>query len=69
LRPQTIADRPDPATDASFLLGEFFSVRINRVVGALFIAAMLSFMGAILCLLREVLIATTSSRIGLHRRR
>ena len=34
---------------------------------ALFIAAMLSFIGAILCFLREVFIATRTLRIGLRR--
>ena len=50
-------------------LGESFDMRINLVVDALFIAAMLSFIGAILCFLREVFIATTTLRIGLHRQR
>ena len=50
-------------------LGESFDMRINLVVDALFIAAMLSFIGAILCFLREVFIATTTLRIGLQRRR
>jgi Protein of unknown function (DUF2721) len=50
-------------------LGESFNMRINLVVDALFIAAMLSFIGAILCFLREVFIATTTLRIGLHRHR
>ncbi len=50
-------------------LGESFNARISLVVSALFIAAMLSFIGSILCFLREVFIATTSLRIGLHRHR
>jgi hypothetical protein len=50
-------------------LGESFGIRINLVVDALFIAAMLSFIGAILCFLREVFIATATLRIGLHRHR
>jgi hypothetical protein len=50
-------------------LGESFRMRINLVVDALFIAAMFSFIGAILCFLREVFIATTTLRIGLHRHR
>jgi hypothetical protein len=49
-------------------LGESFNMRINLVVDALFIAAMLSFIGAILCFLREVFISTATLRIGLHRR-
>ncbi len=50
-------------------LGESFNVHISFVVAALFIAAMLSFIGAILCFLREVFIATATLRIGLHRHR
>jgi len=50
-------------------LGESFNMRINLIVDALFIAAMFSFIGAILCFLREVFIATTTLRIGLHRHR
>jgi hypothetical protein len=50
-------------------LGEAFFDRSSYVVEALFIAAMLSFIVAILCFLREVFIATSSLRIGLHRRR
>ena len=50
-------------------LGESFNFRISYAIDALFIAAMLSFIGAILCFLREVFIATASLRIGLHRPR
>ena len=50
-------------------LGESFKFRISWLVDALFIAAMLSFIGAILCFLREVFIATTTLRIGPHRLR
>jgi hypothetical protein len=50
-------------------LGESFEFRISWLVDALFIAAMLSFIGAILCFLREVFIATRTLRIGLHRPR
>jgi archaellum biogenesis protein FlaJ (TadC family) len=50
-------------------LGESFHFRVNLVVDALFIAAMLSFIGAILCFLREVFIATATFRIGPHRQR
>ncbi len=49
-------------------LGESFNFRISVPVDALFIAAMLSFIGAILCFLREVFIATATFRIGPHRR-
>ncbi len=48
-------------------LGESFNIRITLAVDALFIAAMLSFIGAILCFLREVFIATANLRIGLRR--
>jgi Protein of unknown function (DUF2721) len=48
-------------------LGESFAMRITYAVDALFIAAMLSFIGAILCFLREVFIATANLRIGLRR--
>ena len=47
-------------------LGESFNIRITLAVDALFIAAMLSFIGAILCFLREVFIATSNLRIGLR---
>jgi Protein of unknown function (DUF2721) len=48
-------------------LGESFDFRISVPVDGLFIAAMLSFIGAILCFLREVFIATATFRIGPHR--
>jgi hypothetical protein len=48
-------------------LGESFDFRISYAIDALFIAAMLSFIGAILCFLREVFIATSNLRIGLRR--
>ena len=47
-------------------LGESFDMRITYAVDTLFIAAMLSFIGAILCFLREVFIATANLRIGLR---
>ena len=50
-------------------LGESFNFRVSYAVDALFVLAMLSFIGAILCFLREVFIATASLRIGLHRPR
>ena len=48
-------------------LGESFRFRIGYAVDTLFIAAMLSFIGAILCFLREVFVATSNLRIGLKR--
>ena len=50
-------------------LGESFNFRISYAIDALFIAAMLSFIGAILCFLREVFIATAALRIGLREQR
>ena len=47
-------------------LGESFDMRITYAVDTLFIAAMLSYIGAILCFLREVFIATANLRIGLR---
>jgi len=47
-------------------LGESFNIRVSYAIDGLFIAAMLSFIGAILCFLREVFIATSTLRIG-HR--
>ena len=46
--------------------GESFNIRVSYAIDGLFIAAMLSFIGAILCFLREVFIATSTLRIG-HR--
>jgi Protein of unknown function (DUF2721) len=48
-------------------LGQSFNFRISYMIDTLFITAMLSFIGAILCFLREVFIATSSLRIGLRR--
>lgn len=42
----------------------FLSLEIPSVIGVLFILAMLSFIFALLCFLREVYIATTTLRIG-----
>lgn len=47
-------------------LGESFAFRVAWLVDALFIAAMLGFIGAILCFLREVFVATRALRIGLR---
>jgi len=48
-------------------LGESFAFRVAWLVDALFIAAMLGFIGAILCFLREVFVATRALRIGLRK--
>jgi hypothetical protein len=45
-------------------VGESSGLRIATIIDALFVAAMLSFIGAILCFMREVFIATVSLRIG-----
>ena len=50
-------------------LGESLQIGVGLLIGALFIGAMLSFIGAILCFLREVFIATRTLRSGLHRLR
>ena len=47
-------------------LGESFNFRITLIIDALFIAAMLSFIGAILCFLREVFIATAALRFAVR---
>ena len=47
--------------------GESFNIRVSYAIDGLFIAAMLSFIGSILCFLREVYIATSTLRIG-HRK-
>jgi len=50
-------------------VGESFGLRIARLIDALFVASMLSFIGAILCFMREVFIATVTLRIGPDRKR
>ena len=45
-------------------VGESFGMRIATLIDALFVAAMLSFIAAILCFMREVVIATANLRIG-----
>ncbi len=50
-------------------LGQSFNFRISYMIDTLFITAMLSFIGAILCFLREVFVATAALRIGLRRAR
>ncbi|HEX9139735.1 MAG TPA: DUF2721 domain-containing protein [Steroidobacteraceae bacterium] len=49
-------------------LGAFFEVRLARPIGVLFIVAMLSFISAMLCFLREIFLATAALRIGVHGR-
>lgn len=50
-------------------LGESFKFRVTYIIDALFVGAMLSFIGAILCFLREVFLATSTLRIGLRQPR
>jgi hypothetical protein len=50
-------------------LGAALKIGVGLLIGALFVGAMLSFTGAILCFLREVFIATRTLRSGLHRLR
>jgi hypothetical protein len=51
----------------TLFLGAFFDFPLARIIALLFIAAMLSFVGALLCFLREVFIATAALRIGSQR--
>ena len=44
----------------------FLAVEVPSVIGVLFILAMLAFILALLCFLREVYIATANLRIGPH---
>ena len=48
-------------------VGEALHIHVGFVIGILFIAAMLSFIAAILCFLREVYVATQTIRSGLYR--
>jgi hypothetical protein len=48
----------------TLFLGAFFDFALTHIIALLFIAAMLSFVGALLCFLREVFIATAALRIG-----
>lgn len=44
----------------------FLSLEMPRLIGVLFIIAMLAFIAALFCFLREVYIATANLRIGPH---
>ena len=44
----------------------FLAVEVPSVIGVLFILAMLAFIVALLCFLREIYIATANLRIGPH---
>jgi len=51
----------------ALFLGAALKIGVGLLIGALFVGAMLSFIGAILCFLREVFIATSNLRIGLRK--
>ena len=44
--------------------GAFFQVDLSAVIGILFVLGMLSLFSALVCFLREILVATRSLRIG-----
>ncbi|MGH8750673.1 MAG: DUF2721 domain-containing protein [Burkholderiales bacterium] len=44
----------------------FLSIEVPTLIGLMFILAMLAFIAALLCFLREVYIATANLRIGPH---
>jgi hypothetical protein len=44
--------------------GAFLAIDLSKLIGLLFVAAMISLFSALVCFLREVLIATRSLRIG-----
>ena len=44
--------------------GVFFEVDLSKLVSVLFVLAMLSLFSALICFLREILVATRSLRIG-----
>ncbi len=48
----------------SLFLGVFLDARLGGLIAALFIGAMLAFIGALLLFLREVYVATQGLRIG-----
>jgi len=51
----------------ALFLAAFFDFPLARAIAVLFIAAMLSFVSALLCFLREVSVATAALRIGIRR--
>lgn len=52
----------------TLFFGAFFKFEVSGIIATLFILAMLSFTGALLFFLREVLVATAALRIGLRRK-
>ena len=53
------------AVIAVLFLGAFFTLDVSRVIGLLFVAAMLAFFIGLLLFLREITIATATVRIGI----
>lgn len=53
------------AVIAVLFLGAFLTLDVSRVVGLLFVAAMLSFFLGLLLFLREIFLATATVRIGI----
>jgi hypothetical protein len=47
---------------ASALIGAFLSVELSALIGILFIAAMLAFIGGLVVFLREIFLAVVSIR-------
>jgi hypothetical protein len=48
----------------SLFVGVFFEVELGGVIAALFVAAMLAFIAALMVFLREVFVGTQGLRIG-----
>jgi hypothetical protein len=44
--------------------GAFLAIDLSKLIGLLFVAAMVSLFAALVCFLREILLATRSLRIG-----
>lgn len=53
----------------ALFVGALAGYRLGLLIGALFIVAMFSFIGGLLCFLREVFVATRTLRIGLREAR
>jgi hypothetical protein len=53
---------------ATLFVGAFLSVDLSRLIAALFIIAMLAFVGALVGFLREIFLATASLRFGVDRK-
>ena len=66
--PRAVSSKVSPScfVVASLFISALAAYPISRIVGALFIAAMLALIAALLFFLREVFVATRSLRIGRH---